>query len=90
MKIALISSCKNLEFKKFIYPSCTEIITNIPNLENSIQNIPITCTNDFDELIKNADWVIVIYDKDHRKLPPVFSKCRKYHVTTEIVNADAF
>ena len=90
MKIALISSCENFDYKKIISPNCTKIITNITNLENVIQDVPIEYETDIDILIKNADWVMVIYDKKHKKLPAVISKCKNYHISVEFINADVF
>ncbi|MBO5701682.1 MAG: hypothetical protein J6S71_04520 [Clostridia bacterium] len=88
MKIALISSLKNLNFEKYISKNCKEIRTNIPNLADSIQGIPITYCKDKDELIKDADWVTVICDIKHAKASTVISRCKKYHVSFEIIIAD--
>ena len=90
MRIALISSSKNPDVKKFVLPGCTEIVTNIPNLESNIQGIPIIYNTDIDELIKNADWVTIVCGKNLRGSSTVISKCRKYHVSVETINADAF
>ena len=90
MRIALISSYKNLDFNRFICRGCTEIVTNIPNLDSNIQGIPIIYNTDVDELIKNADWVTIVCGKSLRGSSTVISKCRKYHVSVETINADAF
>ena len=89
MKIALISSCKDLDFRKYIGSSCTEIVTNIPNLECFIRELPVIYKEDIDELINDADWVTVICGKRLRGPSAVISKCRKYHVSFEIINIDA-
>ena len=88
MRIALISYYKVSDYKKYISPRCTEILTNVPDLEEHIPSIPIIYKADIDELIKNADWVTVICGKSLRGSSTVISKCRKYHVTAEVVNID--
>ena len=73
---------------KIIDENCTEIITNIPYLREQISDIPITYEKDIDIIIQNSNYVAVIYDQMHRPSTAAISKCRKYHISFEIVNAD--
>ena len=77
MKIALISSRKTLDHQKYIPKDCTETLTNIPNLENTV-----FCP-DIDELIQAADYVIVVADERSR-YPSIAPKCKKYEKSFEV------
>ena len=88
MIIALISTLKNVDFKEYVSQNCKEIRTNIPNLAEHIHDIPITYTKDKDALIKDADWVTIICDRKHSNVSTVLPKCRKYHVSAEIIIVD--
>lgn len=78
MKIALIGSSKIVDPKNYIPENCTEILTNIPNLENTV-----FCP-DLDELIQAADYVMVIVSGRSR-IPAVASKCKKHEKSFEVV-----
>ena len=77
MKIALIGSSKIINPKNYLPKECTEILTNIPNLENTV------FCSDIDELIQAADYVIVIVNGRSR-IPSVAAKCKKYEKSFEV------
>ncbi len=78
MKIALIGSSKNIDPKNYLPQECTEILTNIPNLENTV-----FCP-DIGELIEVADYVMVIVNGRSR-IPSVAAKCKKHEKSFEVI-----
>ena len=78
VKIAIISYMKTVEIEPYIPSDCTEILTNIEHTE-----ILATYKPDINEIINEADYVIVLTDGKSR-IPAVCAKCKKLGKSFEI------
>ena len=76
MRIALIATRKVAGAERYLFQSCTEVLTNIEGFSHP--TLPVIHSDDLDFLIKNSDFVIALCYTKVKRRPPIIAKCNHY------------